>query len=482
MVNEKTDNITQIITEIPKSMGDLYKKAKEIIETSKNIKIYSHNDCDGISAGAILSILLDRLGKEHEIEIISLDKLENLKITHELTIFSDLASGQNIDKNAHDDSKFIILDHHPPIRDINYNDNVNYSFLEINSNHHGIDGSHYVCGGGLSYLLAREFGFKDLSWIGVLAAVGDMQNGRSGKLEGLNSLILNDAVDQGYVDIISDLSLYGRQTRPLFVALSFFSDVILPITNNKREAIALLEKLDIPVKNQYGSRTLSDLTNIEKKKLFSTIMAMLSKSVPGKYVKYIPRLVSADSYEFLMEENKTFLRDASEFSTAMNACTRNNREDIALRILKGDRLEALDELEVVSKVHKQYLAQNIQRIQDQKLIVQDENIQYFNGEGIKSSVVGTVAGMILSYGDWKKPIIGFTRVSDENKDWKVSLRCSRLLAFDGIHFGNIIRDISQKIGGNGGGHSVACGAYIPYEKKDDFLSLLNQKLEGLISK
>jgi RecJ-like exonuclease len=47
-----------------------------------------------------------------------------------------------------------------------------------------------------------------------------------------------------------------------------------------------------------------------------------------------------------------------------------------------------------------------------------------------------------------------------------------------IHFGNIIREVSQSLGGNGGGHSVACGAYIPHDKKDEFLNLFNQKLEG----
>ena len=93
-------------------------------------------------------------------------------------------------------------------------------------------------------------------------------------------------------------------------------------------------------------------------------------------------------------------------------------------------------------------------------------------------MVGTIAGMILSYGDWRKPIIGFTQVSEENTDLKISLRCSRLLAYDGIHFGNIIREVAQSLGGNGGGHNVACGAYIPADKKEDFLNLMNDKLEG----
>ncbi|BBL62955.1 MAG: DHH family phosphoesterase [Methanobrevibacter arboriphilus] len=465
---------------LPLKMKQLFNKAKLMIESSEDIKIYSHNDCDGISAGAILSTILDRQEKDHDIEIVSLDKLENLEIENELTIFSDLGSGQEVDKLANNDSKIIILDHHPPIRDLNYRDKASYNYLEINPLHHGIDGSYHVSGGGLSYLLAREFGYIDLSWIGVLAAIGDMQNSSSGKLEGLNSIILNDSVNQGYVQSINDLSLYGRQTRPLFVALSYFSDVNLPITNNRTESIALMKDLGIPRKVGDRSRTLSDLDISEKGKLFSELVKMLSKEVPKRYIHHVPKLVASDSYEFMMEENHTFLRDAAEFSTAMNACTRNNREDIALEILKGNRTDSLDQLEIISKEHRRYLAQNIHRIEEEDMIKNLDNIQYFDGNGIKSQVVGTIAGMILSYGDWRKPMIGFTQISDEDENLKVSLRCSRLLAYDGIHFGNIIRKVSKSVGGSGGGHSVACGAYIPIDKKEEFLSTFNNQLNGVL--
>lgn len=465
---------------IPLEMEKKYKKAKELIENSEDIKIYSHTDCDGMCAGAILSTILDKLDKTHEIEFVNLDVLEDLKINNELTIFSDLGSGQPVHKNATEDSKIIILDHHPPKRDENYYKIAKCNYLEINPLHYGIDGSDYICGGGLCYLLAKEFQYYDLSWIGVLSAIGDMQNSKTGKLEGLNRIILNDAINQGYINCINDLSLYGRQTRPLFVALSYFSDVNLPITNNKNEAIEILKKLEIPRKIGDKTTTLSDLDNFDKGKLFSELVQMLSKEVPERYIKHIPKLVAADSYEFMMEEDNTFLRDASEFSTAMNACGRNHEEKIALDILKGNRTDALDALEVISKNHKRYLAENIQKIEENNNIIQMKNLQYFDGTGIKTEVVGTIAGMILSYGDWRKPIIGFTTISEENEDLKISLRCSRLLAYDGIHFGNIVRKVSQKLGGNGGGHSVACGAYIPKDKKEKFLELLDKELDGLL--
>ena len=282
-------------------MKKRYEEAKKLIETSNDIKIYSHTDCDGISSGAILSGILKKIGKkDFEIEIVNLDVLENVPIEHDLTIFSDLGSGQPVDKNANEDSKILILDHHPPLRDINYCDT-----------------------------LAKEFGFKDLSWIGILAAIGDIQNGKTGRLEGLNRTIIKDAEEEGLLKVIkNDLSLYGRQTRPLFVALSYFSDVILEITNDQNKALDLLKRLDINTRNPENDMSIRacDLSQEDKFKLIKELINMITRAIPSRYAIHAPKLVMGESYEFANEEKYTFLRDASEFSTAMNACVRNEKK------------------------------------------------------------------------------------------------------------------------------------------------------------
>ncbi len=466
--------------QIPQKMSEQYKEAKEIIESSSDIKVYSHIDCDGICSGAILSTILDRQNKEHEIEFVNLDVLDDIELTHELTIFSDLGSGQRIDTNAKKGQKIIILDHHPPLRDLDYRNGKDYTYLEINPIHHGIDGSYYVCGGGLCYFLSKEFGYDDLSWIGLLSAVGDMQNTTTGHFEGLNEIIQQDAIDGGYLEVAkNDLNIYGRQTRPLFVALSYFSDVKLPITNNTNETMAVLEELGIEEK--HNRKTLDQLTMEDKGKLYQYLSGSIAQAVPGKYVKYISRLILGDSYTFLQEDEGSFLRDASEFSTAMNACGRNHKEEIAMEVLKGDRIESLDDLEAVSLEHRRNIAQAIEKVtaDAESNIIELENLQYFDGTGIKPEIVGTITGMILGYCNWQKPIIGFTQT--ESDGLKVSLRCSRLLSYDGIHFGNIIRQVAGDVGGTGGGHSMACGAYIPLEKKEEFLSRFNNELEGKLT-
>ncbi|AEG17530.1 single-stranded-DNA-specific exonuclease RecJ [Methanobacterium paludis] len=459
-------------------MNKALSKAHEMVEKAEDIKIYSHIDCDGITAGSLLSLMLDRLGKEHEIEFISLDKIDDLKTTNELTIFSDLGSGQNLDKFCTSSSKVLVLDHHPPLREMNHYKKC--EFLEINPHFYNMDGSYEISGGGMTYLLAKTFGFYDLSWMGVLSAVGDMQNSLTGKLQGLNQDILTDSVQNNFVESINDLSIYGRQTRPLFVALSYFGDVNLPITNNKTECILMLNKLGIPTKNGRKNRSLCDLSVEEKSTLFSELVRMLSREVPPKYVRYIPKLICGDSYEFLNEKKYSPLRDASEFSTAVNACSRHEHPEIAMRVLKGDRALALDDMDDLAREHKRYLAQKMDWVREEERIIPMNNIQYFNGSEIKSNVIGTIAGMILSYGDWKKPIIGFTEIGDGKDGLKVSLRCSRLLAYNGVHFGNLIRKVAEKVGGTGGGHSVACGAYIPEGSTEAFLNIFDESLNGMI--
>ncbi|ADZ10339.1 phosphoesterase DHHA1 [Methanobacterium lacus] len=455
-----------------------FEKAHDLIKKSEDIKIYTHIDCDGVTAGAVLSSMLDKLGKDHEVEFISLDQMDDLVTENELTIFSDLGSGQEMDKLCTSNSKTLILDHHPPIRKLdNY---LNGQLIELNPHHHNIDGSYEVSGGGMTYLLARTFGYTDLSWMGVLSAVGDMQNSFSGKLIGLNSSILQESIQQNLISSQNDLAIYGRQTRPLYIALSYFGDVNLPITNNKTECQMLLNKLDIPMKNGRKYRSLCDLSVEEKGRLFSELVRMLSLEVPSRYVKYVPKLISGDSYEFLMEEKYSPLRDASEFSTAVNACGRHKHHKVAMNVLKGDRGASLDEMEHLALEHRRYLAQKMEWIRGDERITPMNNLQYFEGSEIKSEVIGTIAGMILSYGDWKKPIVGFTPIGEEKEGIKVSLRCSRLLAYDGIHFGNLIRKVAKKVGGNGGGHSVACGAYIPEGSTAKFLKIFDESLKGVV--
>lgn len=451
------------------------RRARKLIDEAETVTVYSHTDCDGITAATILSKLLEGLGKDHEISIININEVPEVEHGTDLTVFSDLGSGQMVHENMKRSSRVLILDHHPPVRKRNF-EPPRGELLEINPIFYGMDGSTSISGGGLSYLLARQFGYTDLSWMGLLAAVGDMQNIRTGKMVGANRVILEDSIREGAVECCSDLTIYGRHTRSIVSALSYFGDVTLPTTNNTNECIARLKNLGIPLKNDETQRRLCDLTDDEKRKLFNEIYRMMVNEVPRRYHKYLPRLILGEVYELRSEERYTVFRDLSEFSTAVNACNRNSRWKLAMDIIGGDRHEKLEELENVLREHRAYLAVTLDRIMDEELIRDMDNLQYFHAPEVKTAVVGTVAGMLLGYGDWRRPMVGLAETGD---GLKVSLRCSRLLAFDGIHFGSIMQRVAEKAGGSGGGHATACGAYIPAENEEEFLRLLNRAIENV---
>ena len=97
---------------------------------------------------------------------------------------------------------------------------------------------------------------------------------------------------------------------------------------------------------------------------------MLSREVPQKYIKHVPKLIAGEYYDFISEKKHSPLRDASEFSTAVNACSRHNNPDIAFKVLKGDRQFALDEMEHLTKEHRIYLAKKMEWVREEDRIVQ----------------------------------------------------------------------------------------------------------------
>ena len=108
----------------------------------------THIDADGITAGAIASETLRRLGKKYSIECIKqLDEVVINKLlteNHELVWFTDLGSGIS---TQYPEIKKIITDHHecPPDSDASFH---------FNPHLFGRDGSYELiwCRGNLSGL------------------------------------------------------------------------------------------------------------------------------------------------------------------------------------------------------------------------------------------------------------------------------------------------------------------------------------------
>ena len=92
---------------------------------------------------------------------------------------------------------------------------------------------------------------------------------------------------------------------------------------------------------------------------------------------------------------------------------------------------------------------------------------------ILDTIVGIGAGMCFSKANLNKPIIALAKNED---GIKVSARATQRLVDRGVHLAKAIKEVAEKIGGKGGGHSIAAGALIPESEVESFLRELDRTI------
>jgi len=465
-------------------MLKIARRAAELIKDHRHdtIEIISHMDSDGISAAALLSKALDRLAIKHHVRFVRMlyrDVVKELEPA-DLTIFTDLGSSQLENLRSiflsHD---VIIADHHEPSRAEGWPE-----LVHLNAHHHGLDGVQEISGAGVTYLIARELYDNgwDLSALAVVGAIGDIQNAW-GKFLGYNQEILKEAIESGVIRKNKDLMLYGRYSRPVFKALEFFTDPYIPgISNCPSGCISLLKDLDIPLRSNDGWRRPADLTEKEKQRLASELIARAYMHVPEELVKFVPGLIIGEAYTLTGEKDWPMLQDAEEFSTCLNSTARHEQPLIGLEVAKGDRGGYYRAMTNLLRQHRRSIARGLEFIEAGGLRRGPRSyLQYFDATGmVKDMFVGTIASLALGnmYCDPYRPIVGLVR---ENGFAKVSARCSRLLFLRGFDMSRAIRAAAESCGGEGGGHAVACGAEIRDGEVQRFLEKFEELLIAQIA-
>ena len=449
--------------------------ARRLLDSDR-VLLASHIDADGLTSAAIASQALERAGLDHEVVFKNqLDETEIASIAareFETVLFTDFGSGQLDDISRHEqagDFVPIIADHHQPAdAETEYHLNP---LLE------GLDGASELSGAGASYLLARalaeeadqEEDNRDLAALAVVGAVGDMQ-AVDGELVGANRALVEEGTEAGVLEEKQDIAIYGKQTRPLPKLLEYATDVRIPgITNNEPGAVSFLEELSVNLKAPDGDgewRRWVDLNDHEKQTVVSALLQRaLERGVPpGK----AERLVGT-TYTLTDEEPGTSLRDASEFSTLLNATARYERADVGLAVCLGDREEAFEQARRLLETHRRNLSEGLEQVKEQGVETVG-NLQYFDaGDDIRETIVGIVAGMALGVDgvDGSSPIIAFARKNEE--ELKVSARGTGRLVGQGLDLSAVMGEASRAVGGDGGGHDIAAGATIPDNKKEEFV-------------
>jgi len=443
------------------------------VETGGRIRIVTHNDADGLASGGILSVVAHRMGAAFR---TSSEKKLDEKLVRSLAeenpslvVFSDFGSGYTdlIAENLSMD--VIILDHHLPAE--READNI----VHVNPMLHGIDGARDLAASGICYLFAREVdeGNRDLSCLGLVGALGDQQDkGERKTLTGLNTLIEEDAVRDGYLEKHVGLIFYGYETRPLAKAVAYTTVPFIPgLSGDEGACVAFLREVGIPIEEGDRLRSLSDLSDEEKRTLFSALSShMVGEGCDAEAVHQLLGTI----YTFRLEEPSTCLRSGREYGSLLNACGRMGRQGVGLSVCLGDRGEAMAEAQETLELYRRRIASSLDLVRENEMVEELDNVYLIRaGDAIDDTVIGVVSGILLSQGILKKmkPIVS-TALSEDGQV-KVSARGSTELASRGLHMGLVMQRAAEAVGGGGGGHDVAAGAYVPIDKEEEFIAMVN---------
>jgi single-stranded-DNA-specific exonuclease len=448
------------------------------------IHVVSHLDSDGLSAAGVICSAIRRAGGTLHLRILRQlrrQKIEELaQEKDEVFVFVDLGSGQIEQiRELMPNTRIFILDHHPPETP------TPEVFAHVNPHLHNIDGTSELSASGVAYLVAKamEPSNIDLSSLAIIGAIGDQQDkGEQRSLTGLNSEIAKDAEKSSLVSVTKDIRLFGRETRPIHVALEYTTEPYMPgLTGNSDACAKLLLNLGIQLKEGENWRTISTLTQEEKTRLVSELVRrMLSRGMNTKDAESIIGTV----YTLVNEDRGTSLRDAREFSSLLNACGRMGYPGLGVAVCMGERDEALKETQDVLSQYRRKLAEYLEMIEKPSFVKETKHLQYFNGENMMDDrMIGPVTSIAISSHLLKpdRPVVALAYSEDELT--KVSMRATDEMVKEGINLGTAIREAVSSIGGEaeGGGHNIAAGAFIRKGCEETFLIKLEDSIAAQLN-
>lgn len=429
--------------------------AKEIanyISIQSFVRIFSHNDADGIVSASILMETFNRKNIKYHTTFISkidfdfITKFEkDLEKYH--VLFLDIGSNY-----LHLFSKFkkiTILDHHIYFKD-------NNKFLPsyfLNSENFNISGSFHACASSICYIISKfiDPNNYDLSSLALVGIDGDRQ-----LFESLNKIVLNDAIDNNLIKQEYGYKLGGDYLYNIFLTSI---EPYLDITGDLKKIQSFFSNLNIPNKKVFN------LSEHEIKKLEQVIFKELDKYSCSDSIEFI-----FGTYYSLQEDIITNIHD---FSCLITSCCQLNKAGLGVSLCFRD-------FSIFNEVNDLYLKINKCIVNDllsiDKTKIEMKFLYYFYGKNIVSS--GEIASSLSRYKYNSKVVICFNETSS---GIKVSGRCSTKLISEGINLSFAFYQASKEVGGSGGGHLIASGGLIPTGTIESFVSKLDFIFEKQIN-
>jgi single-stranded-DNA-specific exonuclease len=419
------------------------------------IRVVSHYDADGIASAGVLCRMLVRAGFDFHTTLMrnpftkGFDRLKNER--NELIIFSDMGSGQ-LEEIASLGCQAIILDHHQYL-----DEKTPPSILQINANLLGSDGNYEASGATLSYMLATSIDPRneDLAVLALAGAVGDKQY--IGGIRGLNKMILDQAVHKGFLKEKISMKLCGDT---LADALFYSVEPYFPGLSGNAAAIEeSLKKLHMD-----SSLRPEGLDNESLVKLQSFLLFRLIKA--GCFQNILDVTIRKRYYDAKAGW------ELERFADLLDACGKNGYRSLGLALCLGDT-EPWTEALAVEREYKQKLLDGLQALEHDG-IHETDGMRYFYTEN--SSLGGVIAGIAVNFlFDEKKPLFSLTR-KEKDDEVHVSCRGNQTLVARGLDLGAAMKTVATALDGFGGGHKIAAGATIAFNKEGEFLEKVDELL------
>ncbi len=381
--------------------------------------------------------------------------------------------------NEKTDKKIIILDHH----EIPEKERPEW-VIEINPHEHGFNGSTDISSAGLSYLLAKKLSKNniDLVRFALAGALGDQQDqGPRRSFTALNSKIVNEGVESGYISVRVRLLLSGSPNiTPVVRAIANTTDpYLIGLSGDEQASYTFLKSIGIDPEISGRLRTLAELNENELKNLASRLVLHI-----------LSHGGTADQAENLYGHDYIYTKDTiipsiRELSIFLNACGRLDMEWYPIEAFVLGKIDQQNIIDIMGK-HRQIIAKKLETLQNNTdIIIKGKWINAFKLEDVGDRMMGVITTIALNSGilDKSTVAIGITKSRSKTGYLKISVRALKELVEQGINVGKAISKAAKKVGGTGGGHDAAGGAQIPEGSEKDFIeefdNLIDKQISGL---
>jgi len=404
------------------------------------LRVYTHNDADGLSAGAILAFTLRCLEIPAAIRVLDNESDVLKEGIDGPTVILDMGSG--ILRKLSADDPVLVVDHHEVSEEVPSNVTL------VNPRECGFDGGTEASASTVTYLLCKtlvKLERTELPKAALVGAYGDNQADRRG-VRGLNRIPERDGEEAEIVEPRDPAYwTFGRATMTVGEIVETLSG-----PDVRRALESRFGELDRPP---------VDIPGEEESEIVEEHSRLTDLNGRMGYI-----------HVFRDERPLTALKDPLETATLLNSCGRYGEGWIGLLVAMGS-WDHLDRAKRLRRKHKAVIREALSKLERGRGVEERDGYLLIDGCSldIPPTVIGIVSQIVCENED--RVVVGVSRLDDETV--KVSVRCPEGSDADA---GELASEAAEKVGGEGGGHERAAGAEIPADRLDEFLEHLERLL------